>query len=127
MDPGPPPPPLNRTDAELELCVYGFVRSLCFDSKRVVPDDVIKLCLSIYVSMFTVSFEEAVEILVNGSCAFGYYHEEVAQWRTAVLIMVFSRTRRITIRFTGPVCEVRRGGVSTTFCIRQFPTYHIIV
>merc|ERR1711920_352409 len=47
-----------------------------------------------------VSYEEALDMLLNDECCFGLYDFKIEQWRTAVYVRQFDNTRRLSVRYT---------------------------
>ena len=46
-----------------------------------------------------VSYEETLDVLLNGSCCIGVYDDKVKVWRSAIFMNKFDRTNRIMIRY----------------------------
>eukprot|EP01084_Bolivina_argentea_P128609 227302_1 len=79
-------------------CIIGYYCNICvnqpgFCNKHLIlPYDEKLLC--------SISYDEAVDILLNGNCCFGLYDKEAQIWRTAMFYMKWDNTKRLMVQFT---------------------------
>ena len=72
-----------------------------------------------------VSYEEALDMLLNGDCCFGLYDFKVKQWRTAVYVRQFDKNRRLSVRYTQDSSNAMNNPNMSAekFCtIKEFPS-----
>merc|ERR1712154_425937 len=72
-----------------------------------------------------VTYEEALDILLNKECCFGLYDFNINQWRTAILMRQFDKNKRIMVRYTQESSKkmTQQRLTGAKFCtIKEFPS-----
>merc|ERR1712048_1223777 len=78
-----------------------------------------------FVEQPEVTYEEALDILLNKECCFGFYDFNINQWRTAILMRQFDKNKRIMVRYTQESSKkmTQQRLTGAKFCtIKEFPS-----
>lgn len=101
LDIPPPYPNSNiniKNQKELLLLMYGYVREYC--KHKLIPQEIIGLFVKwYYVYNHAITYEQALDLLLNYDCCVGVYDFALKRWRAAYYFAHFEATKRITIRF----------------------------
>eukprot|EP01084_Bolivina_argentea_P302824 522757_1 len=80
-----------------------------------------------FIEQSLVTYEDAVDMLLNINCCFGMYDKTVKQWRTAIFAEKWDNEKRLMIRFI-PLNNEKRSTFNYKFVdIKHFPVNYIIL
>eukprot|EP01084_Bolivina_argentea_P082371 149133_1 len=77
-----------------------------------------------FIEQSLVTYEDAVNMLLNGNCCFGLYDKKIKQWRTVVFMKKWDNQKRLMVRF---VYEPEYLRCDKFLTIKHFPVNYIIL
>ncbi len=127
-DAAPAKPNENLLRKEMIMMLLsGYIRNKC--RIKEVPEDVRDLCMKWVLDPNIMSYEEALDILLNRECCFGIYDFKMEKWRAAFYMKHYQNTKKILIRYaTDRSIPPQVLARNDRFCIiKNFPVNYIIV
>eukprot|EP01083_Nonionella_stella_P121546 365230_1 len=120
MDATPPLPatvPLSKSITT--SLFYGYVR-IQFDIHK-IPDDIMDL-LGYFIpfELKLIDYEEAMDILLNRECCFGFYDRKASQWRTVVFLLSWPDKRKLMVRF---INDINQDTMDKFHTFKTFPIW----